>query len=83
MNKYNNQLIYKYNILVDGKHVETNLLGWRTALAHARKHKSDLFTKVKRVEILNLWTGEIITLEQAERQAINLKKSRHCVDHIK
>lgn len=74
-------LIYRYNILVDGKHTETNLLGWRTALAHARKHQTDLFTKVKKVEILNLSTGEIITLEQAEKEAINLKKSRLCVDH--
>ena len=52
------RLIRKYNILVDGRHVETNVLGWRTALAHARTHTGDLFGKHK-VEILTLETGEI------------------------
>lgn len=75
------KFIYRYNILVDGKHVETNIIGWRTALAHARKRCTDLFTEVKQIEILNLWTGEIITLNEAEKRAIDLKKSRLCVDH--
>lgn len=62
-----NTLIYKYNILVNGKHVEFNLLGWRTALAHARTHTGNLFGKTI-VEILNLTTGEIITYEEATKR---------------
>lgn len=68
-----NTLIYKYNILVNGKHIETNILGWRTALAHARKHSGNLFGK-NIVEILNTQTAEILTLEQAE---IAAHKARH------
>ena len=52
------RLIPKYNILVNGRHIETNVIGWRTALAHARKHTGDLFGRNK-VEILTLATGEI------------------------
>lgn len=62
--------IVRYNILRDGKSVETNIKGWRTALAHARKWQQDLFYNVRKVEILNLWTGEIISLQEAERRAI-------------
>lgn len=62
-------LIYRYNILQDGKHVKCNILGWRTALATARKCTTNLFKEVKKVEILNLWTGEIISLEEAERRS--------------
>lgn len=71
MGNLKNTLIYYYNILVNGKHVETNLLGWRTALAHARTHTGDLFGK-QIVEILNINTGEIITIEEAE-----IKAKRH------
>ena len=51
-------LLPKYNILVNGKHVETNVLGYRTALAHARSHTGNLFERTK-VEILTIATGEI------------------------
>ena len=54
-------LIYKYNILKNGKFIETNLLGWRTALAHARTHTGDLFGNNK-IEILCVETGEIQTI---------------------
>ena len=63
-----NTLIYHYNILINGIHKEKKLLGWRTALAHARLHTGDLFGK-QIVEILNTDTGEIVTLEQAEKAA--------------
>lgn len=63
------KFIVRYNILRDGKHVECNIKGWRTALAHARKWQQDLFYNVRRVEILNLWTGEIISLQEAEQRA--------------
>lgn len=66
-----NTLIYKYNILVNGRHVEFNLLGWRTALAHARTHTGNLF-ELNRVEILNLSTGEIVTYEEAEKKTARL-----------
>lgn len=62
-------------MLVNGKHVECNLLGWRTALAHARKHSGNLF-ETNYIEILNIQTGEIVTLEQAERQAAAIKLRR-------
>lgn len=61
--------IVRYNILRDGKHVECNIKGWRTALAHARKWQQDLFYNVRRIEIVNLWTGEIISLQEAEQRA--------------
>lgn len=61
--------IYRYSILREGKWVENNIIGWRTALAHARKWQTDLFNNVRKVEILNLWTGEIIDLKEAERRA--------------
>lgn len=61
-------LIYKYNIIVNGIHKETNLIGWRTALAHARNWRTNLFEK-NIVEILNTGTGEIVTLKQAEQFA--------------
>lgn len=66
--------IYRYSILQDGKFVESKLIGWRTALAHARKWTTNLFTDVQKVEILNLWTGEIIELEEAERRAQFFKR---------
>lgn len=59
----------RYNILQDGKHVECNLLGWVTALAHARKYTSNIFHETKKVEIVNIWTSEIVTLEEAEKRA--------------
>lgn len=68
----NNTLIYKYNVLVNGRHVETNLLGWQTALAHARKHTGNLFGKMI-VEILNTGTGEILNIEQAEQAAKGIR----------
>lgn len=76
----NTTLIYKYNILANGRHVETNLLGWRTALAHARNHRTNLF-ETNIVEILNLSTGEIVTLEQAEKCAIR-RTAQSIVDTI-
>lgn len=66
------KFIYKYNILINGKHKELGILGWRTALAHARNWKPNLFETPKRIEILNLWTGEIVSLEQAEFYAKQL-----------
>lgn len=66
--------IYRYNILQDGKTVEKNIIGWQTALAHARKWTTNLFKEVKKVEILNLWTGEIISIEEAERRVKQMHK---------
>lgn len=67
--KYNKVLkfIVRYNILQDGKHVENNIKTWQQALAHAEKYKSNIFNKHK-VEILNLWTGEIVELEEAKSE---------------
>ena len=64
-----NTLIYHYNVLVSGKHVETQLLGWRTALAHARYYMQDLFNPHVKVEILNTDTGEIVTVQDALKRA--------------
>lgn len=63
--------ITRYNIHRDGKIVESNIKGWQTALAHARKWQTDLFYNVRKVEIVNLWTAEIIDLKEAERRAAN------------
>lgn len=76
MENKRNLLIYYYNILVNGKHVETNLFGWKTAIAHARTHSGDLFGK-QIVEILNINTGEIVTLEQAEKAVKRHYLCRH------
>lgn len=61
--------ICRYSIIKNGKYIENGIVGWKTAIAHARKHVQDLFeTKKPIIEILNLWTGEIVTLEEAERR---------------
>ena len=70
----NGYKMYLYDIYQNAKIVEENILGWRTALAHARKWQSNLFEYVNRVEILNSITGEIITIEEAEERAKNYKK---------
>ncbi len=71
------QYICRYTIYQEKKVVERNIIGWRTALAHARKYTTDLFNTIKRVEILNVWTGEIISLEDAEKRVLNHKMARH------
>ena len=82
---YNNNLsaavkkfIYRYNVIVDGKHVKCNIIGWRNALYQARLRRENLFEHPKKVEILNIWTGEIISLEEAEKKArmLSLKGSQ-------
>lgn len=60
--------ICRYNILQDGKHVETGILGWKAALAHAERYTTNIF-KEHIVEILNLWTGELVTYQQALSRA--------------
>lgn len=60
--------INRYTIFRDGKAIENNLIGWRTALAHARKWSIDLFYNVRKIEIMNVYTAEIISLEEAERR---------------
>ncbi len=77
------QYICRYTIYQENKVVERNIIGWKTALAHARKYTSDLFNKIKKVEILNIWTGEIIGLEEAEKRAQDHTMARHRCDHIK
>ena len=58
----------RYNILQDGKHVECNVKTWQRALAHAVKYTSSIL-KEHKVEILNVWTGEIVTYEEALKRA--------------
>lgn len=58
----------RYNILQDGKHVKTNVKTWQNALAHAQKYTSNIL-KEHKVEILNVWTGEIVTFEEAQKRA--------------
>lgn len=72
------QLIYRYNIYQDGKCVESNIVGWKTALAHARRYTTTIFKKHV-VEICNAWTAEIISIEEAEKRANEFKaaNSRH------
>lgn len=69
-------LVYKYNIYVDGKCVESNIIGWRTALKRARLRNTDLFQKPRKVEIHNAWTSEIIDIEEAEKRANKYKASK-------
>lgn len=66
----------RYTIFRDGKAIERNLIGWRTALAHARKWSIDLFYNVRKIEIMNVYTAEIISLEEAEQRTREWKK-RH------
>lgn len=70
-----NVLINYYNVLVNGKHIEIKISGWRNALLKARKHTGDLFGTNK-VEILNLNTGEIVSLEWAEIQYIKWQNKK-------
>ena len=62
--------VARYNVLRDGKHIKCNIIGWKNALSYARKWSTDLFNQPRKVEILNVWTGEIIDLKEAERRAI-------------
>lgn len=68
--------IHLYTIYRDGKAVQNKILGWRSALAQARKWSRNLFNEPKKVEILNVWTGEIISLEEAEIKAAEWLKKR-------
>lgn len=62
----------RYTIYADGKPIIRNLKGWRNALNHAERWETNLFTETKRkIEILNIWTGEIVTLEEAKERAKN------------
>ena len=66
----------KYTIYQNNKRVETDIPNWQAAIAHARKWQTDLFENVKKVEILNQWTGEIYSLEEAEERLKKWLKSR-------
>lgn len=68
--------ISRYCILINGKVVERKIIGWRTALAHARNRLNPLFEPNKIIEILNIWTGEIITLQEAEKRAAKIDSMR-------
>lgn len=70
------KFISRYAIYRDGKCIETNVIGWRTALAHARKWNYDLFNNPRKVEILNIWTGEIIDIQEAEKRAAKVLANR-------
>lgn len=60
--------ISRYSIFINGKVTERKIKGWRNALTHARRYTADLFEN-NIIEILNVWTGEIISLEEAEKRA--------------
>ena len=66
----------RYTIFQNNKKVETDISNWQTAIAHARKWQYDLFENVKKVEILNQWTGEIYSLEEAEERLKKWLKSK-------
>lgn len=63
------KFISRYAIYRDGIAIEWNLPNWRTALAHARKWQYDLFDNPRKIEIMNIWTGEIIDIKEAEKRA--------------
>lgn len=58
----------RYTIYRNNERVETDIRNAKTALAHARKWQYDLFGNVRKVEILNQWTGEIVPLKEAEER---------------
>lgn len=62
------KFIVRYNILQDGKHVECGLKTWQEALKKAAKYENNIF-KEHKVEILNLWTGEILNINEARERA--------------
>lgn len=68
--------ISRYCILINGKVVERKIVGWKTALAHARKRQNPLFEPNNIIEILNIWTGEIVSLKEAENRAANWLKRK-------
>lgn len=69
--------ISNYCVLINGKITERKIKGWQNALTHARRYTANLFEN-NTIEILNIWTGEIITLEEAERRA-----KKYCTRQIK
>ena len=74
--------INRYNIYRDGKEIFSNIIGWQTALARARNWATDLFNQPRKIEILNIWTGEILSLEEAEEKTKQylLKKRQNRVN---
>ena len=68
--------ISRYMIYINGKCIESKIIGWRTALAHARNHYNPLFEPQKIIELVNVWTGEIITLQEAEKRAAKYDSMR-------
>lgn len=68
--------IYPYEIYRNSTKIEDTIFGWKTALAHARKWKTDLFCNVHRIEIVNKFTGEVLTLEEAEKRAAEYARKR-------
>lgn len=68
------KFISRYNVIINGKHTKCNLIGWKTALATARKYYNPIFEPEKTIEILNLWTGEIVSLAEAEKRAAKMRK---------
>lgn len=69
-------ILNRYTIFRDGKAIENNIIGWQTALAHARKWSIDLFYNVRKIEIMNIWTAEILSLEEAERRTTEYLKKK-------
>lgn len=72
------KFLSRYTVYINGKAIKWNIIGWRCALAHARKYAVDIFTNSYNiVEILNIYTGEIVSLQEAERRAAKVAKRRH------
>lgn len=68
----------RYSVFQDGKQVVGGIIGWQEAIKIAGKYTQNLFNNVRKVEILNIWTGEIISLQEAEKKVANtLKGASH------
>lgn len=69
------QKVALYDVLLYGKPVHKHVLGWRKALKLAEKYEANLFYGENKVEILNIFTGEIVTLREAQRRVAQRRKT--------
>lgn len=63
--------IYKNNIIV-----ADYIFGWKQALKTAEKYAENLFEYGYIVEILNLFTGEVVSIQEARNRANKLRARR-------
>lgn len=69
------KLVCAYRIYRDNIIVGHYVWGWRSALKYAEKYAMDLFNNYHIIEIVNLNTGEVLSLEEAQKRTAKRAKA--------